>query len=164
MKLTLLLFTILMTSLISSHLLASPYLPAQYPLKKISITLSSQADKENPESYQILISGNGSSFFRKNNGEKQALSITSDTLIELLNDFYAIHFFEITDTFTVKKQVILKDNKTVTTVVKKESNVGSKRVCIQLRSYKKCVRIVDNQPSAVAQIVNKIEILARPKP
>jgi hypothetical protein len=144
--------------------LAASHLPAQYPLKKVLITLSSQPGKDNPENYQVAISGNGDSFFSQNNKPKQPLSITSDTVLELLNDFYASHFFEIADTFTVKKQVMLKDNKIVTTVVKKESDMNSKRICIQLRSYKKCVTVVDNQPLAVAQIVSKIEILLQPKP
>lgn len=164
MKFTLLVFTLLITSLMSNTLLAGSHLPAQYPLKKVLITLSSQPGKDNPENYQVAISGNGDSFFSQNNKPKQPLSITSDTVLELLNDFYAIHFFEIADTFTVKKQVMLKDNKIVTTVVKKESDMNSKRICIQLRSYKKCVTVVDNQPLTVAQIVSKIEILLQPKP
>ena len=164
MKFTLLVFTLLITSLVSNTLLAGSHLPAQYPLKKVLITLSSQSGKDNPENYQVAISGNGDSFFSQNNKSKQPLSITSDKVLELLNDFYAIHFFEIADTFTVKKQVMLKDNKIVTTVVKKESDMNSKRICIQLRSYKKCVRVVDNQPLAVAQIVSKIETLLQPKP
>lgn len=164
MKFTLLVFTLLITSLMSNTLLAGSHLPAQYLLKKVLITLSSQPGKDNPENYQVAISGNGDSFFSQNNKPKQPLSITSDTVLELLNDFYAIHFFEIADTFTVKKQVMLKDNKIVTTVVKKESDMNSKRICIQLRSYKKCVTVVDNQPLAVAQIVSKIEILLQPKP
>jgi hypothetical protein len=156
-------FIALITSFISNSLLASTHfpLPAQYPLEKVSITISSQSGEDNSKNYQISINGNGNSFFSQNK-EKQPLNITNDTLLELLNDFYAIHFFEIADTFTVKKQVTLKNNKTVTTLIKKESNTSSKRVCIQLRSYKKCVTIIDNQPSALDQIANKIETLLRP--
>lgn len=164
MKFTLLVFTMLITSLMSNTLLAGSHLPAQYPLKKVLITLSSQSGKNNPENYQISISGNGDSFFSQNNKPKQPLSITSDTVLELLNDFYAIHFFEIKDTFAVKEQVILKDNKTVTTVINKEPSMSNKKVCIHLRAYKKCVTVVDNQPLAVAQIINKIELLSRQKP
>lgn len=164
MKFTLLVFTMLITSLMSNTLLAGSHLPAQYPLKKVLITLSSQSGKNNPENYQISISGNGDSFFSQNNKPKQPLSMTSDTVLELLNDFYAIHFFEIKDTFAIKEQVILKDNKTITTVIKKEPGMSSKKVCLHLRSYKKCLTVVDNQPLAVAQIVHKIELLSRQKP
>ena len=39
MKFTLLVFTLLITSLVSNTLLAGSHLPAQYPLKKVLITL-----------------------------------------------------------------------------------------------------------------------------
>ena len=167
MKFILLLSTVLISNLICNTILASPYipsLPAQYPLNRILITISSQSGKDNSENYKISINGNGASFFNKNNKEKQSVSVTNERLLEFLNDFYVIHFFEIADTFTVKKQVMLKDNKIVTTIVKKESSTNSKRICIQLRSYKKCVTAVENQPLAVAQIVNKIEKLLQQKP
>jgi hypothetical protein len=167
MKFTLLLSTVLISNLICNTILASPYipsLPAQYPLNRILITISSQSGKDNSENYKISINGNDASFFNKNNKEKQSVSVTNERLLEFLNDFYVIHFFEIADTFTVKKQVMLKDNKIVTTIVKKESSTNSKRICIQLRSYKKCVTVIENQPLAVAQIVNKIEKLLQQKP
>jgi hypothetical protein len=167
MKFILLLSTVLISNLICNTILASPYipsLPAQYPLNRILITISSQSGKDNSENYKISINGNGASFFNKNNKEKQSVSVTNERLLEFLNDFYVIHFFEIADTFTVKKQVMLKDNKIVTTIVKKESSTNSKRICIQLRSYKKCVTVIENQPLAVAQIVNKIEKLLQQKP
>ena len=167
MKFILLLSTVLISNLICNTILASPYipsLPAQYPLNRILITISSQSGKDNSENYKISINGNGASFFNKNNKEKQSVSVTNERLLEFLNDFYVIHFFEIADTFTVKKQVMLKDNKIVTTIVKKESSTNSKRICIQLLTYKKCVTVVENQPLAVAQIVNKIEKLLQQKP
>ncbi|AMK77057.1 MULTISPECIES: hypothetical protein [Methylomonas] len=163
MKINLLLFSILIGVFFSSTVMAKPHslvLPTQFPLKKIQITVSSQSNKENAERYQISINGNGNSYFIKNN-QQQPLNVTNDTLIELLNDFYAVHFFEISDTFNVKKKVVLKDSQTVTTIVNKEPAIESKKVCVQLRYYKKCLSVIDNQPLGVSQIVNKIETLTR---
>lgn len=160
MKINLSLFSILIGVFFSSTVAAKPYssiLPTQFPLKKIQITVSSQSNKENAERYLISLNGNGNSYFIKNN--QQPLNVTNDTLIELLNDFYAVHFFEISDTFNVKKKVVLKDSQTVTTIVNKEPAIDSKKVCVQLRAYKKCVSVIDNQPLGVSQIVNKIETL-----
>ena len=123
MKINLLLFSMLLGVFFSNTVMAKPYssvLPTQFPIKKILITVSSQPSNKNTESYHISLNGNGNSYFSKND-EKQPLKVTNDTLIELLNDFYAVHFFEISDTFNVKKKVILKDNETVTTIVNKES-------------------------------------------
>lgn len=161
MKINLLLFSMLLGVFFSNTVMAKPYssvLPTKFPIKKVLITVSSQPSNKNTESYHISLNGNGNSYFSKND-EKQPLKVTNDNLIELLNDFYAVHFFEISDTFNVKKKVILKDNETVTTIVNKESAIDSKKVCVQLRSYKKCLSVIDNQPLGVSQIVNKIETL-----
>ncbi len=161
MKDNLLLFSTLLGVFFSNAVMAKPYssvLPTQFPIKKVIITISSQSNNKNTVGYHISLNGNGNSFFSKNN-EKQPLNVTNDTLIELLNDFYTVHFFEISDTFHVKKKVVLKDNETVTTIVNKDSVIDSKKVCVQLRSYKKCLSVIDNQPLGVSQIVNKIEAL-----
>ena len=161
MKVNLLLSSALLGVFFSNAVTAKPYssvLPTQFPIKKVILTVSSQPNNKNTMGDHISLNGNGNSFFSKNN-EKQPLNVTNDTLIELLNDFYTVHFFEISDTFHVKKKVVLKDNETVTTIVNKDSVIDSKKVCVQLRSYKKCLSVIDNQPLGVSQIVNKIEAL-----
>ena len=147
-------------SLTSNNLSAKPHLsrlPAQYPLKKITISISHQPGAGIPGGYQMTINGDGNSFYSQNSKEKRALTVTKETLLELVNDFYKIHFFELPDTYAIKKQVVLKDNTTVATVVTKQVNASSKKLCIQLRTYKKCIAIVGNQPVEAAELVKKIE-------
>ena len=161
MKINLLLFSILIGVFFSNTVMAKPYssvLPTQFPIKKVLITVSSQSGNKNTDRHQISINGNGNSYFSKND-EKKPIKVSNDTLIELLNDFYAVHFFEIADTFGITKKVVLKDNQTVTTIVNKKPAVESKKICVQLRAYKKCLSVIDNQPLGVSQIVNKIETL-----
>lgn len=146
--------------LTSNYLSANPHLsrlPAQYPLSKITISILHQPGAGNPGGYQITIRGDGNSFYNHNSKEKKALNVPNETLLELVNDFYKIHFFELPDTYAVKKRVVLKDNSTVATVVTKQVDVNSKKLCVQLRTYKKCVNIIDNQPVEAAELVTKIE-------
>jgi hypothetical protein len=46
-----------------------------------------------PGGYQITISGDGYSFYSQNSKVKQAFTVLNETLLELVNDFYKIHFF-----------------------------------------------------------------------
>jgi hypothetical protein len=161
MKIKQLLFSVLIGVFFSNTVMAKPYssvLPTQFPIKKVLITVSSQSGNKNTESHHISLNGNGNSYIIKND-EKQAIKVSNDTLIELLNDFYAVHFFEIADTFYITKKVVLKDDQTITTIVNKEPAIESKKICVQLRAYKKCLSVVDNQPLGVSQLVNKIETL-----
>jgi hypothetical protein len=147
-------------SLISNNLSANPHssrLPAQYPLKKITISILYQPGLGIQGGYKITLNGDGNSFYSQNSKEKQALTVPKETLLELVNDFYKIHFFELSDTYAVKKQVVLKNNTTVATVVTKQADVSRKMLCIQIRSYKKCVSIINNQPVEAAELVTKIE-------
>jgi hypothetical protein len=81
--------------------------------------------------------------------------------LSLLTTFTQAIFLK--DTYAVKKQVVLKNDTTFATVTTKLANVSSKKLCIQLRAFKKCLNIVDNQPVEAAKLVNKIEELFLPK-
>ena len=162
MKTSLFALTMLL-SLITHNTLASTHIPAQYPLKKITITVIHPVKRNTPESYTISIKANGNSFLARANQEKQALTVSNDALLDLVNDFYTIHFFELADNYAVKKQVLLKEGNMVTTVISKQANADGDKLCIQLRTFKKCVTIVEGHPIGAAQIVKKIEDSFMPK-
>jgi len=144
-------------SLMANNLSANPDLPLQFPLKEILISIVHQTGHGIPGGYEITISGVGNSFYSRSGAPKLAQSVDKKTILELVNDFYQIHFFELADTYSVKKLVVLKDDTTLATIATKMIDTGSKRLCIQLADYKKCVTIVDNQPVEAAQLVKKIE-------
>ena len=143
----------------TNNLSANSDLPTQYPLKEVLISILHQTSRGIPGGYQITISGDGSSSYSLNGEAQQALSVDKKILMELVNSFYQIHFFELVDTYSVKKQVVLKDGATVATVAKKMVDISSKRLCIQLADFEKCVTIIDEQPAEAAQLVKKIEAL-----
>lgn len=127
------------------------------------ITVIHPIQQNTPESYTISINGSGNSFYTHQNQERKTLTLNNDAFLEILNEFYTIHFFDLEDNYAVKKQLIMKDDKTVTTIINKQTKENGTRLCIQLRKFKKCVVIVDGQPVGAAQLVNKIERLIIPK-
>lgn len=152
--------TLLMTlgmSLMINNLSANSDVPLQYTLKEINISLLHQTGHGIPGGYEITISG--SSFYSRNNEARTPISVDKKTLLELVNDFYSSHFFELADTYTVKKQVVLKSDDSVATTGMRLMDIASTRLCIQLADYKKCVTIVNGQPVAAAQLITKIEKL-----
>lgn len=137
---------------------AIPVPPAQYPLAEVAISILHQTGHGIPGGYEIAIQGDGNGFYLQN-ALKTELQISSGTLLELLNDFYRIHFFELADTYQVKKQVLLRDNTLVASTAMKMADISSKKLCIQLADYQKCVTIVNDQPAEAAQLITKIERL-----
>lgn len=140
---------------------ATPEPPAQYPLAEVAISILHQTGHRIPGGYEIAIHGDGTGYLQNAgvNPVKTERQISNDTLIELLNDFYRIHFFELADTYRVKKQVLLRDNALVATTAMKMADVSSKKLCVQLADYQKCVTIIDGQPAEAAQLIAKIEKL-----
>ncbi|WP_026602661.1 hypothetical protein [Methylomonas sp. 11b] len=132
--------------------------PTQYPLAQVAISILHQTGHGIPGGYEIAIQGDGNGFYLQN-ALKTELHISSVTLIDMLNDFYRIHFFELADTYQVKKQVLLRDNFLVATTAMKMADTSSKKLCIQLADYQKCVTIVNDQPAEAAQLITKIEKL-----
>lgn len=134
--------------------------PLHYQLAQVGISILQQTGHGIPGAYEITIDGDGNGSYVLNRaGEitKTGVLIAKENLIELLNDFYQIHFFELADTYAVKKQVILQENAMLATVARKMADVSSQRLCIELADYKKCVTIVDNQPVEAARLIKKIE-------
>jgi hypothetical protein len=136
--------------------------PSRYPLAQVSISVLRQAGRGTAEDYRITIGGDGSgTCVRSKDGRSVQTDIrrSKEDLIALLNDFYAIRFFELPDNYSVNKRVLLRDNTIVATVARKRLDMGTTRACVQLGDYKKCVTIVGDEPADAAQLVKTIEAL-----
>jgi len=140
----------------------APGPPLQYPLTQTSILVLHQTGQGISGGYEISINGNGNATYVSNDPPQTTIStrsISNQSLTELINAFYQIHFFELADTYSVKKQVILQDNGTLATVARKILDTASHKLCIKIADYQKCVTVIDNQPAAAAQLVKKIEAM-----
>ena len=135
-------------------------IPKEYRLEDVKISVLYQTGHRLPGSYRINISA-GKASYVTDRKEKADLIIKDKALVDLLNDFYRIHFFELQDTYTVKRQIALLDDRSISTFPSRLVDMGSKRICIALANYEKCVTIMDEQPIAANQLVNKIEGLFR---
>ncbi|MCK9606104.1 MAG: hypothetical protein M0R33_06585 [Methylomonas sp.] len=142
---------------------ATPRPPEQYRLADVSITIRHQTSRGIPGGYQIALHGDGTAYLQNTdaNPVKTELHNSTAAIIELLNDFYRIHFFDLADTYAKKKQVLLRDDGLVATTVMKMADVDSKKLCVQLADYQKCVTIINNEPAEASQLIAKIEKLFR---
>ena len=135
--------------------------PVKYQLKDVRISILHQTGHRIPGSYQINISGEGRASYTIDKKQTTNIILPNKTLIELLNDFYRIHFFELQDTYTIKRQIALVDDHSISTFSSRLVDMSSKRLCITLADYKKCVTIIDQQPIVANQLVDRIERIFR---
>ena len=136
--------------------------PLQYELSQVTISIRHQTSRGIPGGYEIMVSGDGAGSYVQNKAGKSAttnLRVSKEQLLELINAFYKIHFFELADTYSVRRRVILRDGSTVVTGLRKLVDMGGTKVCIRIADYNKCITVVDNQPVAVANLVKTIETM-----
>jgi hypothetical protein len=136
--------------------------PLQYELSQVTISIRHQTSRGIPGGYKIIVSGDGTGSYVRNKAGKSVttnLKITKEQLLELINVFYRIHFFELADSYSVRRRVILRDGSTVVTGLRKLVDMGGAKVCIRIADYQKCITMVDNQPVAVADLVKTIETM-----
>lgn len=149
--------TTLAMSLIPHNSSATPELPTHFPLKTLAITIQYQTAQSIPDSYQLIIDGDGKIIISRNDKTTQPKPISKDTLLELINDFYQIHFFELSDTYTVKTQVVLQNDGNVAILAQHMTDMDTKHLCIQLADYKKCITVVNGQPASLSSLIQRIE-------
>lgn len=142
-----------------SDMSGQSYPPGQYKLEDVSISVRHQTGHRLPGSYEITISGDGKATRTTDQKQRTVLALSKDTRLELLNDFYRIHFFELSDTYTRKRYVGLLDDDVVSTFSSRLVDMNSQRLCIGIADYKKCVTIMDGRPLEASQLVKKIEAL-----
>jgi hypothetical protein len=136
--------------------------PLQYELSQVTISIRHQTSRGIPGGYELSVSGDGSGSYVQNKvGNPVTINrqISKDQLLELINTFYQIHFFELADTYSSRKQVLLRDDGSVATIAIKLVDMGGTKVCIRIADYQKCITMVDNQPVAVADLVKTIETM-----
>ncbi len=136
--------------------------PLQYELSQVTISIRHQTSRGIPGGYELTIRGDGNgSYLQEKAGKpiKTDLQLSTEQLLEIINGFYHIHFFDLADRYSVRKQVVLKNKTTLATLATKMVDMDGTKLCIQLADYKKCVTIIDNQPSEADQLVKTIEDL-----
>lgn len=133
--------------------------PRQYQLEDVAITILHQTSHRIPGSYKISIGGDGQGSYTSGKAGEKKFTLKGETLLELLNDFYRIHFFELKDTWTVKNQVALLDDNSILVSPMRLVDVSSKQICLALADYNKCVTVVGNQPAELSNLISKIESL-----
>lgn len=134
-------------------------LPQKYQLEEVHISVLHQTGHHLPGSYTIQIHGNGQATQTIDQQTTTEIMLADEMLVDLLKDFYHIHFFELQDTYTVRKQVALLDDHSIIISGYRLVDMSSQRLCIAIAGYEKCVTIMDEQPLQASQLVKKIEAL-----
>jgi len=136
--------------------------PLQFELSQVVVSLRHQTSRGLPGGYEITINGNGDVLYvpQKKEPVSTGKKLTKDKHVELINEFYRIRFFDLPDSNLVEKQVVTLKNNKLATMATKMADVSSKKLCITISDYKKCVLRAEGKPGEMAGLMQKIKALA----
>lgn len=152
-------FLLVMFSTTSNAMDSSMTPPERYPLENVQVTIQKTMGHGLPGSYIIRLIGGKAAIKTLNNASPIEVSLSEQAFLQILNEFYKIHFFEFSDTYTKQTSVVLLDNDTVQTTYGKLMDTGSRQVCIEIKDYKKCITTTNDQPESLITLFQKIEQL-----
>jgi len=155
-------FTLALTAVINVKADNHDAPPLQYPLSQVTITLQEKPGPVGSTGYQIRINGDGKGTYQPYKAiqpPSTQITLSKEQLIALINDFYQIHFFDLTNNYMVTKKVTLKGDATLVTIGAKMNDASTKQLCIQLSDYQKCVDIVADHPKEANVLYEKIKAL-----
>ena len=130
--------------------------PLNYHIDNVSIHLTRQPVRT--DSIQsVSLSGNGNATIERGGNFARFAYPTGD-LLNLLNEFYRIRFFDLPVKYTTRYFVFLKDDGTVAMSALRMSDAASTRLCVVIEEYEKCVTFGRDGPFELESLAKRILI------
>lgn len=132
--------------------------PREYQIADVMISVTQQPGNPAFNQRKISISGDGTCIQTHTMPAttKQCETLSADVVLELINDFYRIRFFDLGDNFKVKRRVFMLDGSTVKQSVLRILDKESARLCFKVSNYEKCITLIQDVPKELEVLVHKI--------
>lgn len=136
-------------------------IPTTYTLEKLNINLTIHAGSKKGASAQHLhISGMGNSTLEQN-GKKIPLNYSPENIVNILNTFYQIRFFDLPTRHNIKYSVYLNEDGSIGTNALRMVDASSTTVCFNLPDYEKCVTYGSDGPSELQALTKHLFVEAK---
>ena len=130
--------------------------PLNYHIDNVSIHLTRQPRRAG-FIQSVSLFGNGSATV-EHSDKLVRFSYPAGDLLNLLNEFYKIRFFDLPAKYTTRYSVFLKDDGTVGMSALRMSDATSTRLCIDIGEYEKCVTFGRDGPLELESIAKRVFI------
>ena len=136
--------------------------PRQYQLADVRITVTQQPGNPSFNRRKVSIFGDGSckQTDTKPPSNKRCKSLDREAVLGLVNEFYRLRFFDLSDRYKARYRVFALDNGIVKQSVLRMADTGSMQLCFEVSSYRKCVTFIQDIPKDIEALKQKILSLA----
>ena len=129
--------------------------PTVYELASVRIRVTQPSARADIQSRQAVVSGAGASEWKQGDS-KASFEYSAEQVVALLNQLYAMRFFEMPELPGAKYSVRLGDDGRVITQALKMADRGGVQVCVEMADYKRCVTSTDNSQPELEQFAQRL--------
>lgn len=129
--------------------------PQSYRLDETTIVITRHPGRSPTPIRRLSIAGTGAATLEQN-GQKHAFRYATTDLLAVLNNLYAIRFFDLAGDYTTRRSVFLKDDGTIVTTMLRMVDEPSTTVCVSATSFEKCVSYGAHAPDTLENIVARV--------
>lgn len=128
--------------------------PSTYRFDEVRVCITQHAGSPAFSNRRISLSAEGGIILR--DGAIVQLPFTKQDLLNIVNGFYKIRFFELPSDYTARYSVVQKDNDILSTMIWRMEDEPSTSVCIFIKEYKKCVTYSQKGPLELETLVQRV--------
>jgi hypothetical protein len=134
--------------------------PSVYKLNQVTIRLRFEPGQLGTR-YSIVIRGDGTGDLKAEYPDQvRSFVVSDDQLIKILNMFYSVDFFALSDKYFSRQKAVLKDNETVTVAGLEISDMGWTALTFGVGDFTRTVdfyQAYEHQPlEKIAEYIRKV--------
>ncbi len=129
--------------------------PSEYRLDDVRIQLTRHPGMRKAPIQQIELSGTGHATLKRDS-TSLSFHYESRKLLALLNELYAIRFFELPASYFVKRSIFLKEDGFIGTQIRRMIDAPNTRICLTVSTYEKCVSYDADGPHELRSIEQRV--------
>lgn len=129
--------------------------PLTYRIEDVNVKLTRQPGSAAFPIRRVHLSGTGSATLERD-GQTLSFRYASRDLLNLMNAFYKIRFFDLPTNTTARHSVFLKEDGSVVTSSLRMLDAASTRVCFSVATYEKCVTYASEPPRELDELVQRV--------
>jgi len=129
--------------------------PSTYHLNEIRLRFTHHPGNPAFPIERISLSGGDGAIFERG-GQSARFPIAKQDLLNVVNELYAIRFFELPSDYTAQYSVVEKENGLIGTMASSMDDQPSTSVCFSITNYKKCVIYSRKGPPELENMVQRV--------
>lgn len=129
--------------------------PSSYRLNDISVRLTLHPGSPAFSTRWINLSAEGAVLLERD-GTTARFSYANQDLLNLVNELYKMHFFELPSEYTAEYSIVQKEDGHLATMISSMDDEPSTSVCVLIKEYKKCITYSRKGPLELENLVHRI--------